>query len=194
MIKKFEEFVNEHIKIEPFDMDKMSKKSKSYDTQLMNYLFELGFDRNTINQILKQAQKVDFSYTSHEASDIFKRLPNCETLEDKINFVMYNFFTSKYDENGVFTYDWCKENHCPIVRGIDGKLLTGDVFYSSLLNEFGEDEDDFATSRVEQRVYDILLERDPEDAPLDDDLTGWFENNAWDYMDIKEINLDELFG
>ena len=73
-------------------------------------------------------------------------------------------------------------------------MLTGDVLYSSLLNEFGKDDEDFATSRVEQRVYDILLERDPENAPLDDDLTGWFENNAWDYMDIKEINLDELFG
>lgn len=185
MIKKFEEFVNE--------MNTYTSQATK-DREFISYLYDMGVDRGTTTKILKEAQKVDFSYTPEEAEEIFNRLPNCDTLEKMVNTVLYTFFTSKHDEDGAYTYEWCEKTHCPIVRGINGKLLTGDVLYSSLLNEFGKDDEDFATSRVERRVYDILLERDPENAPLDDDLTSWFENNAWDYMDIKEINLDELFG
>lgn len=181
MIKNFEQFVNENYS---------SQNHATKDRELFDYLYSIGFDRDITTQILKESQKVDFYYTEEEAENIFKRLPNCETLEDKINFVMYNFFTSKYDENGIFTYDWCKENHCPVVRGIDGKLLTGEVYYCEELDKYAEYEDDIYSSK---NGYEYLCTLAEEEGILDDDQPDWVDNHL-DLLNVYEVNLDDEFG
>ena len=182
MIKKFEQFVNER-----YDY---SQRKANKDRELMDYLYSIGFERDIINQILKQSQKVYFSYTQEEAESIFKRLPNCKTLEDKINFVMYNFFTDEYDENGEFTYDWCKETHCPIIRDLNGKLITGNVYYCENTKLYAANEDELYDS---EEAYEYLCIRADEEGILDDDQPDWVDNH-FDYLDIYEVDLDEEFG
>ena len=167
-------------------------------------MYSIGFEREITTHILKQSQKVGFSYTQEEAENIFKRLSNWPnnrdhktlTLEDKVAFVISNFFTDEYDSDGVFTDEWCKKTHCPIVRGLNGKLLTGEVYYSGRVDGYSDNEDDLS-----EAIYDIINE-DPGqyiDFEYDglvhhDDYCDWVDNH-WDrFDDIEKINLDEEFG
>lgn len=190
MIKKFEEFINEKV------LYQQPTKSVTKDRELISYLYDMGADRETTTNILKEAQKVNFSYTAEEAERIFNRLPNCDTLEKKVNTVLYSFFTSENDEDGAFTDEWCKKNHCPIVRGLNGKLLTGEVYYSDRVDGYSDNEDDLS-----EAIYDIIYEDPGEyiDFEYDgiicpDDYCDWVDNH-WDrFDDIEKINLDEIFG
>jgi hypothetical protein len=182
MIKKFEQFVNERY----YDD---SQRRATKDRELLDYLYSIGFEREITTHILKQSQKVGFSYTQEEAENIFKRLPNCETLEDKVAFVISNFFTDEYDTDGVFTYDWCKETHCPIIRGLNGKLLTGKVYYSEFLNGYAESEEDLYDFGYDDMCDHATLE----DGILDDDLPDYIDNNWDSILDITDVNLDEEF-
>lgn len=184
MIKKFEEFINEKA------LYQQQTKSVTKDRELISYLYDMGVDRETTTNILKEAQKVNFAYTAEEAERIFNRLPNCDTLEKKVNTVLYSFFTSENDEDGAFTDEWCKENHCPIVRGLDGKLLTGKVYYSDFLNGYAESEEDLYDFGYDDMCDHATLEK----GVLDDDLPDYVDDN-WDViLEITELNLDEEFG
>ena len=85
--------------------------------------------------------------------------------------------------------DWCKENNCPIVRGINGKLLTGEVYYCEEIDKYAQYEDDLYESK---EVYEYLCTRAEEEGILDDDQPDWVSDN-WDMLDIYEVDLDKEY-
>ena len=55
-------------------------------------------------------------------------------LEKMVNTVLHTFFTSKYDEDGAYTYEWCEKTHCPVVRGLNGKVVINVFSTTSPIN------------------------------------------------------------
>jgi hypothetical protein len=75
----------------------------------------------------------------------------------------------------------------PIVIDIDGKILTGEVYYSEALNAYAKDEDDFIEAGDEW-----LSIQANEEGILDDDQPDWVSDN-WDMLDIYEVDLDKEY-
>jgi hypothetical protein len=72
----------------------------------------------------------------------------------------------------------------PIVVGVNGKLLTGVVFYSETLDAYAADLNDF-----EENLYEMAAEN----GITDDDQTDWVDN-YWDNTDDGyEVDLDKEF-
>ena len=176
MIKKFEEFINEMYSPTSF-------KNGVFD--FINYLESVGVtddnDRTEIYNIAVDNRK--FYYTPEETENILKRLPGCDSIEGIINVVKTVFFGTDEDFK-----NWCGDAKCPVVRGIDGKLLTGRVYFCDKFNEFAEDEDDFI-ERGEEWLYSYASG----EGVLDDDQPDWVADN-WDLLEIEEIDLDKEFG
>jgi hypothetical protein len=138
MIKKFEQFVNEMYS---------SHKEQNHatkDRELLSYLYSIGVDREATTQILKKSQEVDFYYTPEEAENIFERIPDCDNAYKKAYAAVNVFFTvdREFDE-------YCKEHNIPIVRGVNGKLLTGKVWYCSDSGEYFESDEEIEDLNVE---------------------------------------------
>ena len=138
MIKKFEQFVNEMYS---------SHKEQSHatkDRELLSYLYSIGVDREATTQILNKSQEVDFYYTPEEAENIFERIPYCDNAYKKAYAVVNVFFTVDRDFD-----EYCKEHNIPIVRGVNGKLLTCKVLYCSDLGEYFESDEEIKDLDVE---------------------------------------------
>ena len=138
MIKKFEQFVNEMYS---------SHKEQNHatkDRELLSYLYSIGVDREATTQILKKSQEVDFYYTPEEAENIFERIPYCDNAYKKAYAVVNVFFTVDRDFD-----EYCKEHNIPIVRGVNGKLLTGKVWYCSDSGEYFESDEEIEDLNVE---------------------------------------------
>lgn len=173
MIKKFEEFVNEMYSPTSF-------KRGVFD--FIDYLESVGMtDDNIRAEIYDIAMdNRNFYYTPEETENILKRLPGCDSIEGIIDAVKTVFFGTDEDLK-----NWCGDAKCPVVRGINGKLLTGVVFYSETLNAYAADLNDF-----EENLYEMAAER----GIADDDQTDWVDN-YWDNTDDGyEVDLDKEFG
>jgi hypothetical protein len=85
--------------------------------------------------------------------------------------------------------DFCEKRGCelPIVFDINGKMITGEVYYCEELNAYAKDEDDFMEAADE-----YLYARANEEGILDDDQPDWMDNN-WDMLDIYEVDLDKEY-
>ena len=172
MIKKFEEFVNEMYS---------SHKDQTHSTkdrELLSYLYSIGVDREATTQILKKSQEVDFYYTPEEAENIFERIPDCDNAYKKAYAVVNVFFTVDRDFD-----EYCRENNIPIVRGVNGKLLTGKVVYSEHFKQYGENKDDIIY------MLDVAAEKEgltPEEYHE--------QNRGKNILDGVEVDLDKKFG
>lgn len=176
MIKKFEEFVNEMYS--PYEQKIQRRENAIRD--FVEYLSELGVGADDSKEIYELAKKEKFIYTPEETENILKRLPGCDSIEGIINAVKSVFFGTDEDLN-----NWCGDVKCPVVRGINGKLLTGVVFYSETLNAYAADLNDF-----EETLYAMAAEK----GIVDDDQTDWVDN-YWDNTDDGyEVDLDKEFG
>lgn len=176
MIKKFEEFVNEMYSPTSF-------KRGVFD--FIDYLESVGMtDDNIRAEIYDIAMdNHNFYYTPEETENILKRLPGCDSIEGIIDAVKTVFFGTDEDLN-----NWCGDIKCPVVIGVNGKLLTGEVYYSEVLNAYAEDEEDLVDIG-----YEWLAKKADEEGILDDDQPDWVENN-WELLDIYEVDLDKEFG
>lgn len=173
MIKKFEEFVNEMYSPSSF-------KRGVFD--FIDYLESIGMaDDNIRAEIYDIAMNNrNFYYTPEETENILKRLPGCDSIEGIIDAVKTVFFGTEEDLN-----NWCGDVKYPVVRGINGKLLTGVVFYSEDLNAYAADLIDF-----EETLYAMAAKRGIDD----DDQPDWVDN-YWDNTDDGyEVDLDKEFG
>lgn len=173
MIKKFEEFVNEMYSPTSF-------KRGVFD--FIDYLESIGMtDDNIRAEIYDIAMNNhNFYYTPEETENILKRLPGCDSIEGIIDAVKTVFFGTDEDLN-----NWCGDVKCPVVRGINGKLLTGIVLYSEILDAYAADLNDF-----EEKLYTMAAEK----GISDDDQTDWVDN-YWDNTDDGyEVDLDKEFG
>lgn len=173
MIKKFEEFVNEMYSPTSF-------KRGAFD--FIDYLESIGMtDDNIRAEIYDIAMNNrNFYYTPEETENILKRLPGCDSIEGIIDAVKTVFFGTDEDLK-----NWCGGTKCPVVRGINGKLLTGVVLYSETLNAYAADLSDF-----EESLYEMAADK----GIADDDQTDWVDN-YWDNTDDGyEVDLDKEFG
>lgn len=174
MIKKFEEFVNEMYSPTSF-------KRGIFD--FIDYLESIGMtDDNIRAEIYDIAMNNhNFYYTPEETENILKRLPGCDSIEGVIDAVKTVFFGTDEDLK-----NWCGDVKCPVVRGVNGKLLTGVVIYVEEFDAYGEDFEDFA---------EMSSEYGTRNGVLDDDLPDYdFFENAIEGVDFYEVDLDKECG
>ena len=172
MIKKFEDFVNE-----------MYSPQANNAKELVAYLSELGVSENDCAEIYALSQKNKLYYTAEEAENILNRLPGCDSVDGITTVVKTLFFGTDEDLK-----EWCGANSNPsVVIGINGKLLTGEVYYCEALDAFAEDEDDF-----NEDGYEWLARKAEDEGILDDDQPDWMGDH-WDWLEIYEVNLDEEY-
>jgi hypothetical protein len=172
MIKKFEEFVNE-----------MYSPQANNAKELVAYLSELGVSENDCAEIYALSQKSKLYYTAEEAENILSRLPGCDSVDGIIAAVKTVFFGTEDNLK-----EWCDVDEYPaVVVGIDGKLLTGEVYYCEALDAFAKEEDDF-----NEEGYDWLAVKAEDEGILDDDQPDWMDDH-WDWLDIYPVNLDEEY-
>lgn len=175
MIKKFDQFVNEM-----YSAHKEELNGPNKDSELVSYLTHSAGveDREAINNMLKQSRKVDFYYTPEEAENIFERIPDCDNSYKKAYAVVNVFFTVDIEFD-----DYCIEHNIPIVRGVNGKLLTGKVVYSEHFNQYGENEDDIIY------MLDVAAEKE---GLTPEEYTE--QNRNKNILGGIEVDLDKAFG
>ena len=176
MIKKFEEFVNEMYS--PYEQ-RMQSRAKAI-REFVEYLMELGVSDQDCREIDALAKDANFIYTVEETENILKRLPGCDSVDGIANAVKTVFFGTDEDLN-----NWCGDVKCPVVRGVNGKLLTGVVFYSETLNAYAADLSDF-----DENLYAMAAEK----GILDDEQTDWVDDYWNNTDDGYEVDLDKEFG
>jgi hypothetical protein len=201
MIKTFEQFVNEMYS---------QQRDNGYDREMVDYLSTLGVSDEDCREIYIIAKKSRILYTPEDIENILKRLPGCDSVEGIVDFIKTVLYSKKkivsvrdggelepglYKEGSVKNidklYDWIEEhggdvNKCPVVRGITGKLLTGNVLYVVQFDAYGEDFEDFA---------EITSEYGTRNGVLDDDLPDYdFFEDAIEGVDFYEVDLDKECG
>lgn len=149
-----------------------------------------NFDRsNSMKELRSLMKKDSISYRDIvkdcNAEKIFEEL--CVSTSNRIiKYVIgkYFFATNKvWDNEGNKMF-----KELPIVRDINGKLITGEVYYCEALDAYAKDEDDF-----NEDGYEWLAKEANEEGILDDDQPDWMDNN-WDMLDIYEVDLDKEFN
>lgn len=179
MIKKFEEFVNEMYS--PYEQ-RMQNRAKSI-REFVDYLMNLGVSDQDCKEIDAIAKDANFIYTVEETENILKRLPGCDSIEGITAAVKTIFFGTDEDLK-----EWCGDSKCPVVMSYYGKLLTGIVCYSDVLNMYSEDGD------FGDPGEDMMAEYALDNSVLDDDQPDWISDNYMDMLEIDEIDLDKEFG
>lgn len=176
IIKKFEEFVNE-----------------DYDARIFNargmfdYLENLGVNDDDLWVIHDMAKKNGF-YSAEEIDNILKRLPGCDTIEGITDALKTIFYGTDDDLK-----KWVGNVKCPVVRGVEGLLLSGDVYYFNKYDVYSDDAEEFF-----EYVYQYVEESDEYDNSIleemdDADFIDFIEKLVDDDV-ITMINLDEKFG
>lgn len=184
MIKKFEEFINERYNSSLEDV--VATKER------MEIFFDsLGFPRNFMNRFGHSSSD---EYSFEELANIVDRLNVDTSSKDDAKVLSYLFDLGA--ENDIKrkqeSLDYFSENRnngipVPVVVDINGKLITGEVYYCEALNAYAKDEDDF-----NEDGYEWLAKEANEEGILDDDQPDWMDNN-WDMLDIYEVDLDKEY-
>jgi hypothetical protein len=150
----------------------------------------LGFPRNFMNRFGNSSSE----YSFEELADIVDRL-NIDT-SSKYDAKVLSYLFDLGAENDIKrkqeSLDYFSENRnngipVPVVVDINGKLITGEVYYSNALNAYAKDEDDFIDAGDEW-----LSIQANEEGILDDDQPDWVSDN-WDMLDIYEVDLDKEY-
>lgn len=190
MIKKFNEFVNENYKHRENWTPEEIEQFGSFLTDIC------GYERSQWRRM--QEFIIINGYTFEDTMNIFNRLSVAEhptaymlsslkeLFDIDANKPMY--IKRKTDILNEISDEYNGGKPLPVVIDINGKLLTGEVYYSVALEAYAEDEEDFVDIG-----YEWLAKKANEEGILDDDQPDWMENN-WDLLDIYEVDLDKEFG
>lgn len=184
MIKKFEEFINERYNSSLEDVVATRER-------MISFFDKLGFPRGFMNRF---GQSSSNEYSFEELANIVDRLNIDTSSKDDAKVLSYLFdLGSENDiERKQKSLDYFSENRnngipVPVVVDINGKLITGEVYYCEALNAYAKDEDDF-----NEDGYEWLAKEANEEGILDDDQPDWMDNN-WDMLDIYEVDLDKEY-
>lgn len=180
MIKKFEEFINENY----------SSTGENFYKRLKVLVCDtLGLDDS--HYVAIRSRLDDRVYTFEEVEEIVSRLsvlPSVNYMVSVIKHIFDKGLDIKEKNEVLDSYSkYNKNKPLPIVIGINGKVLTGKVYYSDALDAYGEDEDDFIEAGDEW-----LFKQAFEEGILDDDQSEWVEDH-WDWLDIYEVDLDKEY-
>jgi hypothetical protein len=184
MIKKFEEFINERYNSSLEDVVETRER-------MISFFDKLGFPRGFMNRFGQSSYN---EYSFEELANIVDRLNVDTSSKDDAKVLSYLFDLGA--ENDIKrkqeSLDYFSENRnngipVPVVVDINGKLITGEVYYCEALNAYAKDEDDF-----NEDGYEWLAKEANEEGILDDDQPDWMDNN-WDMLDIYEVDLDKEY-
>ena len=183
MIKKFEEFVNERYNSSLEDVVATRER--------MEIFFDsLGFPRNFMNRFGHSSSE----YSFEELADIVDRL-NIDTSsksDAKVLSYLFDLGSENDIERKQESLDYFSENRnggipVPVVVDINGKLITGKVYYCDALDAYAEDEDDYIDAGTEW-----LSVKAEDEGIVDDNQPDWVGDH-WDWLDIYEVDLDKEY-
>jgi len=184
MIKKFEEFVNERYNSSLNELEMTRER-------MISFFSELGFPRGFMNRF---GQSSSNEYSFEELANIVDRLNIDTSSKDDAKVLSYLFDMGA--ENDIKrkqeSLDYFSENRnngipVPVVVDINGKLITGEVYYCEALDAYAKDEDDFIEAG-DEKMSEYALDH----GILDDDQPDWVSDN-WDMLDIYEVDLDKEY-
>lgn len=184
MIKKFEEFVNERFNSSIDELEATKER-------MISLFNTLGFSSVFLNRFGSDKRG---GYTFEELADIVDRL-NID-VSSKSDAKALSYLFDMGSENDIKrkqeTLDYFSKNRnngipVPVVVDINGKLITGEVYYCEQLDAYAKDEDDFIDAGEEW----LSIEAD-EEGILDDDQPDWVADN-WDKLEIYEVDLDKEY-
>lgn len=191
MIKKFEEFVNENYGSK-YRRDTLT--SEDLDKLERFFIDEFGLKKELVRlrQMMVRMQMANGIYTFEEITEIVYKVKSAfNDSRDALSLLKCLFDEGQSVQEKQKELDYFKKLNggipLPIVIGIDGKLLTGEVYYSEALNAYAKDEDDFIEAGDEW-----LSIQANEEGILDDDQPDWVSDN-WDMLDIYEVDLDKEY-
>jgi hypothetical protein len=184
MIKKFEEFINERYNSSLEDVVETRER-------MISFFDKLGFPRGFINRF---GQSSSNEYSFEELANIVDRLNVDTSSKDDAKVLSYLFDMGA--ENDIKrkqeSLDYFSENRnngipVPVVVDINGKLITGEVYYCEALDAYAKDEDDFIEAG-DEKMSEYALDH----GILDDDQPDWVSDN-WDMLEIYEVDLDKEY-
>ena len=194
MIKTFEEFVNENY-------THRQEWTREEREQFRSFLTDgCGFARSDWRR-MEEFIAIG-GYTFEEIMDIFNRLNVIEhPTMDMLNYLKglfdidsdINTIKRKQDILDIISKEYNDNKHVPVVIGVDGKLLTGIVYYCEEFGIYMESEDDFEGERFMRRFEIWANDEADEEGILDDDRPDWIDRQ-WSNLNIKEVDLDKEFG
>ena len=186
MIKKFEEFVNENY-------NRRENWTPEEIEQFGSFLTDVcGYERSQWRRM--QEFIMTGGYTFEEIMNIFNRLGVADhPTMDMLNYLkqLFDFdkdeltIKRKQEILDAISQEYNDGKALPVVIDVNGKLLTGVVFYSETLNAYAADLGDF-----EENLYAMAAER----GITDDDQPDWVDNYWNDTDDGYEVDLDKKFG
>jgi hypothetical protein len=189
MIKKFEEFVNENY-------NRRENWTPEEIEQFGSFLTDVcGYERSQWRRM--QEFIMTGGYTFEEIMNIFNRLSVADhPTMDMLNYLkqLFDFdkdeltIKRKQEILDAISQEYNDGKTLPVVVDVNGKLLTGVVFYSETFDAYAADLDDFIC--FEDDLYVMAAER----GILDDDQPDWVDY-YWDNTDDGyEVDLDKEFG
>ena len=189
MIKKFEEFVNENYGSK-YRRDRDTLTSEDIDKLERIFVDEFDLDRNHAHfrSMMDRMEMANGIYTFEEITEILYKIKSTYKGVYALSLIKYLFDVSfSVQEKEKFLNDYRKRfgRELPIVFDINGKMITGEVYYCEELNAYAKDEDDFMEAADE-----YLYRRADEEGILDDDQPDWV-SNRWEDLDIYKVDLDK---
>ena len=190
MIKKFEEFVNENYgskyRRDTLNSDDLDKLERIFIDE-----FDLGRNRAQLGAMMSRMQMANGIYTFEEITEILYKVKSAFKGEYALALLKILFDEGESVQAKEKEINWfCKRHGCelPIVFDINGKMITGEVYYCEELDAYAKDEDDFIEAADE-----MLYARANEEGILDDDQPDWV-SNRWEDLNIYKVDLDKEFN
>ena len=189
MIKKFEEFVNENY-------NRRENWTPEEIEQFGSFLTDIcGYERS---QWRRMQEFITINgYTFEDTMNIFNRLGVAEPPTSDMLSSLKELFDidankpmhikRKKDILNEMSDKYNGGKPLPVVIDIDGKLITGEVYYCEELDAYAKDEDDFMDA-VDEGLF---LRADEEDI-LDDDQSNWVDDH-WEDINIYKVDLDKEY-
>ena len=191
MIKKFEEFINENYGSK-YRRDTLTSEDVDKLTRIFADEFDLYRDQAKLRSLMDRIESANGIYTFEEITEILYKIKSVFKNSIYSLSLIKNLFDQgqSVQKKEKFLNDLCKRSghELPIVFDINGKMITGKVYYSEALNAYAKDEDDFIEAGDEWLSIEAS-----EEGILDDDQPDWVSDN-WDMLDIYSVDLDKEFG
>jgi hypothetical protein len=196
MIKKFEEFVNENYGSK---YRRGTLTSRDLDKLERIFIDEFGLKKEMVRlkEMMVRMQMVNGIYTFEEITEILYKIKSVlktsnYTFKDYAFVLIKHLFDESLSvkEREEVLNDFCEtyKLELPIVFDINGKMITGEVYYCEELDAYAKDEDDF-----EEPANEWLCRLADEEGVLDDDQPDWVSNH-WEDLNIYKVDLDKEFG
>lgn len=191
MIKKFEEFVNENYSSK-YRRDTLNSEDIDKLVRIFDDEFELYGNRVPLSAMKDRMKMANGIYTFEEITEIIHKVKSAFHGYYGISLSKHLFDNRESVKEKQRALDeFCKRFNggipLPIVFDVNGKIITGKVYYCEALDVYAKDEDDFIEAG-DEKMSEYALDH----GILDDDQPDWISDN-WDMLDIYEVDLDKEY-